>query len=325
MDRHVIKEIMKEHKGRRYIFPFGVLARNVETDSNHNFLTEKEIKELKAKPGSTDPVSNNTVVFENVANTKVLLQSGTKLGKLFPQINVWLSNLGTAAWKGVSNSTNVTADGYVSDARALKAVNDKLGGISFEREGENVYAVYSNGADTVRKKLGSGLEGVKKIVYRTDDVTYGKPIIEKTVEKNGNWIIYTRYTKGSTGGDLNSLMPMTEEWYSDGQPNGECQSHNHCDYLFDLKKVFPGDYQNLISDSFIFTVTHYKMEYYFESNNNIGPAREAKRSCVYDPTTGILRVVGVTVSSQENWGGDREDCNGSSLIRILGYELLIFN
>lgn len=159
MDNNVIKEIHKMYKGVRYIFPFGVLAKNVETDPEHKFLTSQEIKELKEKPGSTDPVSNNTVVFENVADTRVLLQSGTKLGKLFPQINVWLkwlNGLGTAAWKGVSNSTNVTADGYVADARAVKTVNDKFGGVRFEREGDIIYAVYGTGADAVRKKLGDG-------------------------------------------------------------------------------------------------------------------------------------------------------------------------
>ncbi len=159
MDNNVIKEIQKMYRGVKYIFPLGVLAKNVETDSEHKFLTAQEIKELKEKPGSTDPVSNNTVVFENVADTRVLLQSGTKLGKLFPQINIWLkwlNGLGTAAWKGVSNSTNVTADGYVADARAVKTVNDKFGGVRFEREGDTIYAVYGTGADAVRKKLGSG-------------------------------------------------------------------------------------------------------------------------------------------------------------------------
>ncbi len=162
MDRYVIKEIEKEYKGRKYSFPLGVRAENVETDPLHRFLTDAEKRELQEKPGSTDPVSNNTVVFENVADTRVLLQSGTKLGKLFPQINVWLkwlNGLGTAAWKGVSNSMNVTADGYVADARALKTVNDKFGDMSFVREGDTIYAVYGTGADAVRKKLGNGSFG----------------------------------------------------------------------------------------------------------------------------------------------------------------------
>ena len=162
MDNNVINEIHKMYKGVRYIFPFGVLAKNVETDPEHKFLTSQEIKELKEKPGSTDPVSNNTVTFENVTNTRELLQSGTKLGKLFPQINAWLrwlNNLGTAAWKGVSNSTNVTVDGYVADSRALKTVNDKFGDMSFVREGDTIYVVYGTGADTVRKKLGNGSFG----------------------------------------------------------------------------------------------------------------------------------------------------------------------
>ena len=42
MDRNAVKEIMQEHKGRKYNFPIGVIAANVETDNDHQFVTKTE-------------------------------------------------------------------------------------------------------------------------------------------------------------------------------------------------------------------------------------------------------------------------------------------
>ena len=50
MDNNVIKEIYEEHKGRVYRFLFGVLARNVETDEAHRFITDKQLTEMEKKP-----------------------------------------------------------------------------------------------------------------------------------------------------------------------------------------------------------------------------------------------------------------------------------
>ena len=245
------------------------------------------------------------------------------------------------SFKGVTTNENQTA-GYAADVTLLKSIknslsqsitsltnlvnsiNTRLGGLRFYEDPNGKWVV---GADSVPKKLGSGgLEGVKKIIYRIDDTTYGKPIrIEKTIEKNGDWLVYPYYTHGAYTDGWVNLRPMRIDVYSAGQPNGQNQQHNHHDYFFDLKNLFPNDYQNWTKENFIFTITHYEVYFYQDSGNNIGPARPAKRSYEYDPATGILRVVGASVNSSENWGDEREDCNGNSELRVNGFELFIFN
>lgn len=42
MDRSVIKELQQEHKGKIYNYHIGALAKNVETDESHQFVTNKE-------------------------------------------------------------------------------------------------------------------------------------------------------------------------------------------------------------------------------------------------------------------------------------------
>lgn len=171
MDRHAVKEIMQEHKGRNYTFPIGVLAENVETDDEHQFVSKQE-KEKVASP------ENVTVKFNDKGNDRTKLKSGTALAKLFAQTASWIAeieklgtvikNLGTAAECDATTLLDVTQSGYVADARALKTVNDKFGGISLEQEGGEIYATYKAGADTVRKKLGDR----EFRVYKSVDISH---------------------------------------------------------------------------------------------------------------------------------------------------------
>lgn len=48
MDAHAVKEVMQEYKGKRYSFPIGVLAGNVETDENHLFMSRQEKNEIQS-------------------------------------------------------------------------------------------------------------------------------------------------------------------------------------------------------------------------------------------------------------------------------------
>lgn len=160
MDQYVTKEITQEHGGRKYRFPFGVYARNVETDDMRQFVSAEE-KEKFENP------KDLVVKFDDRGMDASEMKSGTTLGKLMGQIKSWISkfstvsemienlSLGTAAKCDTTEALDVTEPGLVSDARALKVVNDKFGSMSFERQGDAVYAVYKVGADTVRKKLGN--------------------------------------------------------------------------------------------------------------------------------------------------------------------------
>ena len=55
-----VKQIMQEHNGNVYGFPIGVLAENVEEDSEHRFLTDEEKENLMWKD---DSFNNGKVAF----------------------------------------------------------------------------------------------------------------------------------------------------------------------------------------------------------------------------------------------------------------------
>lgn len=316
MDKYAIKYIFKKRNNRVYRFPIGVLARNVETDSNHQFLTNTEKQNLLNAAG-------NTVEFETVAAERKFLQSGSRPGKLFPQINEWLKalknvsftgsytdllnkpNLGTAASKNVSNSTEVTQDGYVADARVIKTVNDKFGGMSLVRKGSDIYAVYTEGADTVQKKLGSVLEGLKKIVLQIVDVSASvqADITKITSENDGNTIRYTVNVNG-TG---NAAYP-----YSAKEIDYEVDGYKRkwtVDYEYNIKSFFPDDYKSWTAENFYFCINNSKVDCWHAPDNNVGPPRELKRSYKYNPSTGILVVKDVAAGTNENWGD--ADPNGT--------------
>ena len=196
MDRHAVKEIMQEHKGRNYTFPIGVLAENVDTDDDHQFVSKQEKEKV------TEP-KRICIEFNDKGNDKTDLKSGSTLEKLFGQIASWVSvirNLGDAAECDTTQELDVTQEGYVADARALKTVNDKFGGISFRKEGGDIYAVYGTGADAVLKKLG---ENSVEIIDLTDapyidkdGIDYRGKIAEKsyTCTREGNCtVMYSVY------------------------------------------------------------------------------------------------------------------------------------
>ncbi len=158
MDQNCISNIRQEHDGEVHEFPIGVLAENVETDDNRQFISAAELAELKAKPSTTSPVSDNTVTF-TMASTRTNLQSKDTLSTIAGKVSRWFADLGTAAFKGVSNTLGITADGYVLDARAGKTLNDKFGGMYFYEDATGKYVV---GADSVPKKLGNPYD-IRKI------------------------------------------------------------------------------------------------------------------------------------------------------------------
>lgn len=149
----IIKEIWKEYKGNKYKFELGVLAKNVETDASHQFLTLQEKEGMMSK----DTPINNTVQFTKAASRENIV-NGETISKIMGKICKVIGDLLSAGtgFRGTTDAINQGTDADVVSRKALKSVDDKLGGVSFEREGKDIYAVYKNGADTVRKKLGNG-------------------------------------------------------------------------------------------------------------------------------------------------------------------------
>ena len=150
----VIKEIWKEHKGKKHKFDLGVLAGNVETDEEHQFLTSQE----KGGIVSKDTPISNAVQF-TAATARANIISGETMPKIMGKICRVIGDLlsAGAGFRSVTDAVNQGAETDVVSRKALKGIDDKLGGVSFVQEGKDIYAVYRNGADTVRKKLGSSI------------------------------------------------------------------------------------------------------------------------------------------------------------------------
>lgn len=92
MDQNAVKEIVQEHGGRKYSFPFGVHARNVETDEGHQFVTNADKENLEAILKKTEH----------------------------------LNQFGNAAGCDVANNDTTTQAGYVADARIVKVHGDEI-------------------------------------------------------------------------------------------------------------------------------------------------------------------------------------------------------
>lgn len=172
---HVIEEIIQEHKGKRYRFPIGVKAENVETDENHQFVTKEDKKEF------TDSTVNFTP-----AETRTNIKSGEKLSVICGKIYKYFADLKAAAWQDTTDSITSGKDADVTTRKAVKAVDEKFGDMKFEREGDDIYVVYKEGADTVRKKLGNSIVDYSN-VYAHAFYPVDKRDIQK---KNGESIIY---------------------------------------------------------------------------------------------------------------------------------------
>lgn len=76
MDPCAIKEIVQEHNGQTYTFPLGVLARNVEGDEEHRFLSEKEWNDLKEKLEEITRILGNKADILKVNMTVWVAQNG---------------------------------------------------------------------------------------------------------------------------------------------------------------------------------------------------------------------------------------------------------
>lgn len=80
----------------------------------------------KGDPGSAEDIDTTPVTFEQ-ASTRDNVASGDTVSTLFGKISKWFSDLGTAAFKGVSNVLTQTSDGYVLDARQGNVLSTMIG------------------------------------------------------------------------------------------------------------------------------------------------------------------------------------------------------
>lgn len=150
MEKYVATEVKEKYNGREYYYPIGAKAENIITNDDMQFISKKELNDLKAKPGPTSPVNSNVVTFTQTS-TRIDISSGDTLSVLFGKIKKWFADLRTAAFREVTDSVKTGADTDVTTKKALKEVNDNLGGLRFYEDSNGKWVV---GADTVPKKLG---------------------------------------------------------------------------------------------------------------------------------------------------------------------------
>lgn len=262
MDKNVVKEIKKEHKGKVYKFLFGVLARNVETDATHRFLTDSQLEEILKKPGPSSALDNNTVDFSH-ASSRVNIQSGESLKILFGKIAKWLNDLKAAAFCDVTQSLGVTEHGTVLDGRVGKAINDKFGGLRFYEDASG--GKYVVGADSVPKKLGS-INQQEWIVVEEE------------------WFGDDSGVPGLHSGSLGNFV---------GKQGGYVLESKNWHYVlakdYDIKTL-RGDYGQLTADDFVIKVVSYRyaIDNIGHDNDVFNLAGPSVHS--YDPATGVLTV-----------------------------------
>lgn len=80
----------------------------------------------KGDPGSAEDIDDTQVTFSQ-AGARANVASGDTVSTLFGKIAKWFSDLGTAAFQGVSNVLTQTSSGYVLDARQGNALYNMIG------------------------------------------------------------------------------------------------------------------------------------------------------------------------------------------------------
>lgn len=133
---------------------------------------DRKINEIKAKKPDADGEAKDLTVTFVEAQNRENINSGESFSTIFGKIKKWFSDLGAAAFLKVAGNdttnrsdtvptTQVTyqhgieIDDLQTDMSAMTD-NGAVKGLDV-REGDGVYIIYQDGADTVSKKLGSNV------------------------------------------------------------------------------------------------------------------------------------------------------------------------
>lgn len=157
----------------------------------------------KGDPGSAEDIDTTPVTFEQ-ASTRENVASGDTVATLFGKISKWFSDLGTAAFKGVSNVLTQTSDGYVLDARQGNVLSKMIG-------------VLDNLATTAKTNLVAAInECAMKIGNLTELTTDEKTDLVSAINETNAGLKDVSFVKtsGFLGG--NNLRPYELKKYSDG-------------------------------------------------------------------------------------------------------------
>ena len=103
-----------------------VTKTGTDKDPVFNFTIPQGPQGPQGPAGNIDDLEDATVTF-NQASTRTNINSGDSVATLFGKIKKWFSDLGTAAFQGVSNVLTQTSSGYVLDARQGNALYNMIG------------------------------------------------------------------------------------------------------------------------------------------------------------------------------------------------------
>lgn len=250
-------------------------------------------------------------------------------------------------------STSITNVSNVANAANVRSTNNEtyMGGCRFFYENGKYYI--QAGADTGTKKpLGSGLDGMKKLVYESFYGGYNNPPrVSKTIQKDGNWIVYRENIQaprddgttalltemfktegmwyGNAYNDENGRVPTTYPYdpYHNYYYDNSHQHHTFANYVFDLKRFFPNEYQDWTADNFFFVPKIVDSNCDHEPSNNIGHPPKFGIVKKYNATTGKLTIGPLNAYWSENWGAsDPENTNsGHHGLSFPAWELIIIS
>lgn len=161
-------------------------------------------KQFKYKNAIGQDISVDLAVdAENVETTAFTqaterenLNPGEGLLSIFGKLMKWFSDLKEIAWSGryadltdrpvlgnaasanIANNLTTEDEGFALDARQGKTINDSLGGLKFYEDNSGKYVV---GADSVPKKLGSG-------IYLSDITINGVKASASSAGASSTWL-----------------------------------------------------------------------------------------------------------------------------------------
>ncbi len=174
-------------------------------DFNDNF--DKIDEKLHKLEENTGDMSNGKV-FATITESRESIASGDTVGTITSKLMRWLKDLKGAAWKDVANNDTTGADGYVADARVVKAHGDEIDAIS-EKVGDLYFGTNADGKGGYRTSKNGTFVPFRNPTGNADtsDVLSGKTFSSATKENATGAIPIKGAWVGETTGNGNVAIP----------------------------------------------------------------------------------------------------------------------
>lgn len=184
--------------------PEGSDPVNVEDFNDNMEKLDKKLHELDENNGDM----SHGKVFATIAGERESIASGETIGVIVGKVMRWFKDLKGAAWRDVANNDSTTADGYVADARIVKAHGDEIdenrrrfGNLYFGKtaEGKGGYKTSKDGQVTPFRNP-TGNAAVGEVLSGKTFANKDKDALTGTMPNQGAWT-------GATSGNGNVPIP----------------------------------------------------------------------------------------------------------------------